>query len=151
MWFFLALLAVAGSIARASITAGVRVIALGNNNSNFDTPHVSVATGVAGSHSYWCSVVDEDNNDKVYATVVQGTFNTSYPNTPWAGTFMSNSEVRITSSLLGTNNPCTAVQGTTTATVSGSVDANELAGAVQVATRTASASFDYVFVVSIGN
>lgn len=138
------------SVPRAAVTAGVHVIALGNPGQNgFATPHTSVVAGVSGSNqSYWCSVVDEgQNGKKVYATTVTGG-NANFPNTNWSGTFAANSDLRLTSALLGTNNPCTVVQGTTTATTQGNTGG--VAGTVQVATRTASASFDYLFVVSIG-
>jgi hypothetical protein len=137
-----------GSIARAAVTAGVHVISLGNNQSNFDTPHVSVSAGVGSNQSYWCSVVDEGNSDKVYATTING-LSQNFPNTAWPGMFVNGSDLRLNLALLGGNNVCTAVQGATTAMIQGNT--NNVGGTVQVATRTASASFDYLFVVSIGN
>jgi hypothetical protein len=120
-----------GSVARAAVTAGVHVIALGNNQ------------------SYWCSVVRDDNGtNKVYATTING-LSQNFPNTGWAGTFAANSDLRLDLALLGGNNVCTATQGATTATIQGNT--NNVGGSVSVATRTASASFDYLFVVSIGN
>jgi hypothetical protein len=137
------------SVTRAAITAGVRVVALGNGTFGENNPHVSVASGIANNQSYWCSVVDEDNNDKVYATVVRPAMLPSFPNTNWLGTFTTNSELRITSALIGSNNSCNVVQGTTVANTAGNTGSPT--GGVAVATRTAAASFDYVFVVSIGN
>jgi hypothetical protein len=141
-------LAVPTNVTRAAVTAGARVIALGNGN-NFEAPHVSVASGVGQNQSYWCSVVDEGNNDKIYATIVRPGMAPDYPSNAWPGTMAANSDLRMTSALIGSFNTCTVVQGIATANVSGSTGSTT--GMVQVATRTASASFDYLFVVSIGN
>ena len=124
------------------------MIALGNSFIRSTDPHVSVAAGVAQNQSYWCSVVDEDDDDKLYATTESGA-QVNYPNVDWLGTFAAASVVQVSVALLGGDNVCRVVQGATIGTVSG--DTNGLAGAVQVATRSASASFDYVFAVSIGN
>ena len=138
------------NITRAAVTTSAKVVAFGNTGfGQGDDSHVSVAAGVQQNQSYWCSVVDEGNDDQLYATTVSG-MQTNYPKTDWPGTFAANSVVQLTVALLGNNNICTALQGaSTTANVSGNT--NGLSGAVQVATRSASASFDYVFVVSIGN
>ncbi len=135
------------NIARAAVTAGVQVIALGNGT-GFETPHVSVTAGVAQGRSYWCSVVDDGDENKVYATVQQGIMYT-FPNEDWDGTFQAGSELRLTLSLIGSNNRCRVVQGATTGSAMGNI--GMASGVVQVATRSASASFDYLFVVSIGN
>ncbi|HEY5950306.1 MAG TPA: hypothetical protein VIV40_32655, partial [Kofleriaceae bacterium] len=135
------------SVARAAVTTSAHVIALGNATNGGENPHVSVAAGVAQNQSYWCSVVDEGNNDKLYATVVRQGMFPSFPNTDWPGTFAANSDLQINLSLLGNNNVCTAVQGATTANISGTMGSTT--GTVQLATRTASASFDYLFVVSM--
>lgn len=138
------------SVARAAVTAGVRVITLGNDGfGNGDDPHVSVASGVAQNQAYWCSVVDEGNNDKIYATIVRPNMLNQYPSASWSGNFSNGQDLRLTSALVGSTNTCTVVQGATSANVSGTIGG--AAGTVQVATRTASASFDYLFVVSIGN
>jgi hypothetical protein len=137
-----------GTIARAAITSSAKVIALGNGTNGTNTPHVSVAAGVTQTQSYWCSVVDEGNSDKVYATTISGAA-FAFPSVGWNGTFAANSIVQLTVALRGGNNVCTAVQNATSATVMGNT--GTINGSVQVATRTASASFDYVFVVSIGN
>jgi hypothetical protein len=142
-------LAPPGTFGRAAITAGVRVIALGSGSMGFETPAISVATGVDNNQAYWCSVVDEGNSDKIYASIQRPMMFPQFPDAPWPGTFTTNSELRITSALVGANNVCTVVQGSTTATASGAIGA--ATGGVQVATRTAAASFDYVFVVSVGN
>jgi hypothetical protein len=136
------------NLTRASVTAGVRVIALGNGN-NFEAPHVSVASGVATNQSYWCSVVDEGSDDQIYATIARPFMATQYPSADWPGTFAANDDLRLTSALVGSQNTCTVVQGVTSANVSGNIGSPQ--GGVNVATRTASASFDYLFVVSIGN
>jgi hypothetical protein len=138
-----------GTVARAAITTRVRLGMVGNGTSTADNPHVSVATGVGQGQSYWCSVVDEGNNDKIYASIFRPNMFPSFPSAAWPGTFAQNSELRITSALLGNDNVCTVVQGTTSATVSGNTGLTT--GSVQVATRTTAASFDYVFIVSIGN
>jgi hypothetical protein len=138
------------NLPRAAITAGARAIALANGTNGGSNPHVSVSSGVTQNHSYWCSVVHENSSDKIYATTNDG-FSVNTPNVNWSGTFGPNSELRLTSALLGSNNQCTVVQGSTSGTTSGSIDPMKMSGAVQVATRSASASFDYVFVVSIGN
>jgi hypothetical protein len=141
-----------GNWPRAAITAGVRVIALGNATGGFDTPHVSVATGIANNQSYWCSVVDEGNSDKVYASIFRPNMSPDYPSMPWTGQFTTNSELRITSALIGTTNVATAVQTTPSAvSVTAMGNIGSPAGSVQVATRTAAASFDYIFIVSVGN
>jgi hypothetical protein len=136
-----------GTITRAAVTTGVRVGMFGNPTGPQDNPFVAVAAGVAQGQSYWCSVVDEGNNDKVYAGVFRPMMAPSFPNSAWPGTFAMNSELRMTVALLGNSNLCTVVQGATTATASGTIGAP--AGGVQVATRTASAAFDYVFVVGM--
>lgn len=135
------------TIARAAVTAGVQVVALGNG-SGFETPHVSVTAGVAQGRSYWCSVVDDGEDNKVYASVQQG-ITWSFPNVDWDGTFAAGSDLRLTLALLGSNNECRVVQGMTNGNIAGNI--GTASGVVQVATRTASASFDYLFVVSIGN
>lgn len=143
-----------GTYTRAAITAGVRVNALGTPGNGFppETPHVSVASGIANGQGFWCSVVKEGSNEKLYATIQRPNTQTQFPNVDWAGTFAANSDLRITEQLVGSStNTCTVVQGATTGTTNGTFNAAPAAGSVQVATRTASASFDYVFVVSVGN
>lgn len=142
-------LAPPGTFGRAAITAGVRVIALGNGTTAFDNPAISVTTGVDNGQGYWCSVVDEGNSDKIYATLQRPMMFPQFTDAPWPGMFTTNSELRITSAMVGSNNICTAVQGSTSANVSGAIAT--ATGGVHVATRTAAASFDYVFVVSVGN
>lgn len=142
-------LAPPGAWPRTMVTAAVKVVALGNGTSGQDNPHVSVASGVANNQSYWCSVVDEGSNDKIYATVVRPNMFPSFPSADWNGTFTMMSELRITSTLLGSNNGCNVVQGSTVANTAGNTGST--AGGVELATRTAAASFDYVFVVSIGS
>jgi hypothetical protein len=137
------------TVPRAAVTAAARVDMLGTATNGFDTPHVSVASGASQTQSYWCSVVDAGNTDKVYATTIYPPANVNFPNVAWPGTFGATSQLRLTSALLGSNNWCTVVQGATTASVSGPI--GQPSGAPLVATRTASASFDYLFVVSIGN
>jgi hypothetical protein len=137
------------NLARAAITSSARAIGFGTPSNSFDTPFVSVASGVTQSHSYWCSVVDEGSNDKIYATVWRP-LGATYPNASWPGTFAPGSTLQLTSALLGTDNTCTVIQGTTTASVTGTLGNDSPAGGVEVATRSASASFDYVFVVAIG-
>lgn len=137
------------NLQRASVTAGIHVIQLGNATNGSQNPHVSVASGIANNQSYWCSVVDEGNDDKIYATIIRPMMFPNFPNADWPGTFAPNADLQATSTLLGGTNTCTVVQGATSANVSGSI--GSAAGAVEVATRSASASFDYVFVVSIGN
>jgi hypothetical protein len=123
---------------------------LGNDGiGNNDDPHVSVASGVGQNQSYWCSVVDEGNSDKIYATIVRPGMLNQYPSADWPGNFSNNQDLRLTTELLGNNNNCTVVQGASNANASGTI--GTVAGGVQVATRSASASFDYLFVVSIGN
>ena len=134
---------------RAAITTSAKVIAKGIGTNGFNTPYVSVTAGIGQNQEYWCSVVDEGvGGNKLYATTVQG-MNVQFPNTNWAGTFAANTVVQLKLSLLGGNNVCSAVEGATSAGVQGNT--GNINGAVQVATRTASASFDYVFVVQIGN
>lgn len=138
-----------GTFMRPAITTGATVIAFGNASNGTNTPHVSVAAGIDPTHSYWCSVVDEGPNEKLYATTISGN-SFAFPSTNWPGTFAASSVIQPTVALIGTHNVCTVLQGTsTTATVQG--DTTSTNGGVAVATRTASASFDYVFVVEIGN
>lgn len=138
-----------GTFMRPAITTGATVIAFGNATNNTNTPHVSVAAGIDASHSYWCSVVDEGPNETLYASTFSGAV-FGFPSTSWPGTFAANSVIQPTVALLDNHNVCTVLQGTsTTATVQGNTSSTN--GGVAVATRTASASFDYVFVVEIGN
>jgi hypothetical protein len=140
-----------GTYTRAAITAGIKVIAFGSPNSNFEDPHISVASGVTNAQSFWCSPVKEGNNASIYASIFRPMGQPQFPKSNWTGTFAATSELRITDQVIGSTNTCTAVQGATTGTSNGSFNGAPAIGAVQVATRTASASFDYVFVVSIGN
>lgn len=133
---------------RSSVTAGIHVIALGNGSGG-QSPHVSVASGIANNQSYWCSVVDEGNDDQIYATIIRPMMFPDFPHADWPGTFAPNADLQATSTLLGGTNTCTVVQGANSANVAGNIGG--AAGAVEVATRSASASFDYVFAVSIGN
>jgi hypothetical protein len=137
------------TVARAFVMASATVITLGNGSSSLSAPHVSIAAGVTNNQSYWCSVVDDGSNDKLYASVFRPLMAPSYPNTAWPGTFAANSQLQLQLSLFGSANTCTVRQGTTSANVSGNLGSPS--GAPQLATRTASASFDYLFVVEIGN
>jgi hypothetical protein len=137
------------TVARAFVMSSATVISLGNGNSDFDAPHVSIAAGVTSNQSYWCSVVDDGNSDKVYASVLRPAMAPSFPNTAWSGTFTTGSQLQLQLSLLGSSNACTVRQGGTMANIAGTI--GSASGAPQLATRTASASFDYLFVVSIGN
>jgi len=139
---------VPGNITRAAITASAKVIQVGNG-SGFTAPHVSVAAGVASNQSYWCSVVDEGSNDSVYASVFRPAMMPSFPNVNWQGTFTANSLLLFNLSLIGTSNNCQVMQGGTQAQVNGTI--GSAVGQVQLAMRNASASYDYIFVVSIGN
>ncbi|NVB80427.1 MAG: hypothetical protein HOV81_18690 [Kofleriaceae bacterium] len=137
------------TVTRAAVTTSAKAIALGDSSNAFNTPYISVTAAIAPNQSYWCSLVDEDNGDKIYASTIQG-LNRQFPNTNWPGTFAANSVVQLNLALLGNNNACTVTQApATTAVVMGNT--GNVAGGVQVATRTASASFDYLFVVKIGN
>lgn len=136
------------TVTRAAVTTSAKAIALGTGTNVFNTPYISIAAGVAANQSYWCSLVDE-NTDKIYASTIQG-LNRQFPSVNWPGTFAANSVVELNLALLGTKNICTVTQApATTATVMGNT--GNINGAVAVATRTASASFDYLFVVRIGN
>jgi hypothetical protein len=140
------------SVARASVTSFARVTAFGTPTpgNGFTYPHVSIASGVANNKSYWCSVYnDQTLGGRLYATTEVGGIY-SYPNVDWPGTFGANSEMQLTLSLLGTNNVCTGRQGASAMTTAqGTI--GPPGGFVQVATRTASATFDYLFVVAIGS
>ena len=137
------------TIARAAVTSSAHVNAFGNNSGGFTAPHVSVSTGVATGQWYWCSVVDDPQaGDRIYATTDWNGATTNYPSASWPGTFAAGSDVRMTSALIGGNNVCTVVQGVTTASAMGAH--GPTSGKVQVATRSADATFDYVFAVSIG-
>jgi hypothetical protein len=138
------------NVARAAVTSYARVISFGTPTTGmpFTYPHVSVAAGVANNQVYFCSVYNDQNaGGRLYATTqVGGSY--AFPFVAWPGTFAPMSEMRITLSLLGTNNVCTVLQGTSTiATTQGTI--GPPAGLVQVTTRTAAASFDYVFVVAM--
>lgn len=139
---------VPGNITRAAVTASAKVLQLGSGT-GFSAPHVSVAAGVASNQSYWCSVVEEGQTDAVYATVIRPAMAPSYPNTNWQGTFNNNSVLQLRLWLIGSNNQCQVVQGGTQAQVSGNI--GSAVGQVQLAMRNASASYDYLFVVAIGN
>jgi len=142
-------LVVPGNITRAAVTTSAKVVGFGTpTGSPSSRAHVSVTAGVAFNQAYWCSIYDAFGTpDEIYATTtVAG--NTNYPNTNWPGTFGVNSEMRLTVALIGTNNICTVVQGNVTASVMGNI--GPTSGQVQVATRTAAANFDYLFVVAIG-
>lgn len=139
------------NVPRAVVTAKATVSQLGNGTNVFppNTPHVSVTSGYGQNQSYWCSVVDEGNQgNKVYATTIFN-LNVNTPSEPWTGTFTQNSVLQLTSTLSGSTNICTVVQGGTTVTETGPIGSP--AGRPGVATRSASARFDYLFVVSVGN
>jgi hypothetical protein len=72
-----------------------------------------------------------------------------YPSADWSGNFSNGQDLQLSSVLQGSMNTCTVVQGATSANASGAIGG--AVGTVQVATRSASASFDYLFVVSVGN
>jgi hypothetical protein len=137
------------TVARAAVTSHARAIAFGTSFSDFDTPHASVTAGVDQDHSYWCALVNNGaNGDQLYATnQINGNWST--PSTNWTGTWAANSEVRLTVSQVGNQSQCTGVQGATTRSVAGNLGIPN--GSVQVGTRSASISFDYLFVVAIGN
>ena len=140
------------NVVRGAVTSQAHVIALGTPSpgNGFTYPHVSVTAGVATGQAYWCSVLDDpQDGDKIYATYDYNGTPTQFPSAAWPGTFGAGSDVQVTVALLGGNSVCTVKQGATTASVNGNLGATS--GAVQVATRTASASFDYLFAVSIGN
>ncbi|HEX5064168.1 MAG TPA: thrombospondin type 3 repeat-containing protein [Kofleriaceae bacterium] len=142
-------LVIPGNITRAAATVSATVIQLGSGT-GFNTPHVSVSSGVGNNQSYWCSVVDEGvNNNKVYASTFYPVNQTNLPNTDWNGTFQAGSVVQETTTLSGSNNICQVVQGGTQAQVSAPI--GNAGGQVQLGMRNLSASYDYIFIVSIGN
>ncbi|HEY5923835.1 MAG TPA: hypothetical protein VIV11_19270 [Kofleriaceae bacterium] len=138
------------NLTRAAVTTAAHVNGFGTSSAGnlFTYPHVSVTAGVASGQGYWCSVLDDPGGgDKIYASTDWFGVSADYPEAPWPGTFAPGSDVRVTVAQVGSNNLCTVVQGGTSANVSGSM--GPTTGAVQVQTRTAAASFDYFFVVSI--
>src|SRR5690606_23486759 len=133
--------------ARAAVTAGVQ-IATFISGEGLQAPHVSVTAGIGTARSYWCSVVNSDDDKLIVATVQQG-LSITFPSDDWEGTFAAGSDLRLTVALVGSNNQCSVVEGMTSGGVSGNTGV--VSGAVQVATQRTAASFDYLFVVSIGN
>ena len=140
------------NLMRAAVTTSAHVNSLGNPSpgNGFTYPHASVTAGVASGQGYWCSVVDDPNGDRIYATYDWNGINAQFPSAAAPGAFGLNSDATLTVAQLGSNSICTVVQNTSVGTVNGNLGPTTT-GAVQVQTRTASVSFDYVFVVSIGN
>ena len=134
-------------ITRTAVTTQLRVIAFGSGT-GFSTPAISVVAGVAGTgQAYYCSA-SLGNGISIYSTADWvGGFNIN--STMWPGTFTNNSEIRLTETLQGTTENCTAVQGTFSASVP-PTGTGPIGGAAKLSTTTASASFDYLFVVTIG-
>jgi hypothetical protein len=133
---------------RAAATTEVGAGAFGSATSALDRPHVSVVTGATQLHNYWCSAVDVTAGDRIYATVITAGGD-SFPNVAWGGSFEPGSQVQLTSALIGANNECSVFPSPLT--LQGGLNGSPTAGGVGLATRTASASFDYLFVVEIGN
>lgn len=135
---------------RVAITAGVQVIALGTPSLGFDNPAVSVAGGVTGATQiYYCSAVAQtQNGNRIQATTINS-MGIGGSNTAWSGTLAAGSQLRLTETLVGGNESCQAVQGSTQAQVNASTGTS-YTGAIRLSTTTESASFDYLFVVAIG-
>lgn len=136
------------TVPRAAVTASVTLGAYGDGI-GFESPHVSIVAGVGVARSYWCSLVEDNGTKRVYATVQQGAAYV-YPNVSWPGTFEVGTTVRLSSALIGIENRCLVVENaTTSAQAVGNIGTPS--GAVLLATRSAAASYDYLFVVSIGD
>lgn len=97
---------------------------------------------------YCCVMQDQGASPpNVLATSVIGGVSTMKA-TQWPGTYKANDQIRLVSSPIGAN-ACTGVQGSLTATASSAL--GPTLGGFELYTAKASAAFDYVFVVELGN
>jgi hypothetical protein len=139
------------AITRAAVTTGIQLVALGAPTM-FSAPTVSIGEGISGNtQAYICSVTSA-NGGKVQITdfwFVNNTVGGGTPSSSWPGTFAAGSQLQLESEIVAASHSCTATQGGTTVTVTQSTGPTE--GTVRLSTQLLAASFDYVFVVSVGN
>lgn len=141
------------AVVRTAVTTGVRIVALGTATSS-NEPTVSVYGGVAGSsQGYLCSVSAPGFTNDVdvygYWPGNGSNINTDGNTVTWPGTFAAMSQLRLTDQIVGANHTCIANQAAITVPLTATH--GPTAGTILLLTELASADFDYVFVVSVGN
>ncbi len=110
------------------------------------TPGAVLFTGDIGAGQFYeCEVASTNNSGLVLYTRDQLAFD---PKT-WSGTFTTNSQIMLTDSVIAGQHTCTASQGATLLTTTQS--AGLTMGATLPAAAYANLSFDYLFVVEVGN
>jgi hypothetical protein len=137
-------------LARHSVMTSARLDDIGQPNGDY-VPAVAVGGGIAAGRGYFCALRDSGSN---VLTVLGYWFEldqaqSAQDDDPWPGTFAVGTEVTLFGRIVGNNSICTASQaGTSPLTV----DENHgpTTGVVEVSTSRMAASFDYVFVVSVG-
>ena len=107
---------------------------------------VGFRTGAAGSKYYLCLM--QFNSSVLATSYAQGSQNDNQM-MPWTGTLTVGSQIGLSESLVG-GNTCRAEQGTTSSTAM-TPPLSSSAGAFQFYTRNATATYDYLFIVEIGN
>jgi hypothetical protein len=136
-----------GAIARHAVTAGVRIDTIGTVNGNY-VPSFAVAGGTSGStQGYYCGMVSGAST-RVYAWGFWPVTQSVYDTGTWSGTFAAGSLFTATGQILGGNHTCTLAQGATATPINQAHGTTT--GFVVLATSRLAASFDYVFVVAIG-
>jgi hypothetical protein len=135
------------AIARHAVTVGVRIDTIGTVNGNI-VPSFGVAGGTSGTtQGYYCGMVSGAST-RVYAWGFWPVNQIVYDTETWSGTFAAGSLFTATGQILGGEHTCTLEQGATATPISQAHGTTP--GLVVLATSRLAASFDYVFVVAVG-
>lgn len=98
---------------------------------------------------YQCDVGPAQNGNAAYAIDVYPINQNHRDQQAWNGTITAGSEILLRDGVIGSTHTCSATQGAATAQVS--QPAGGTNGVVSLGTSYANVSFDYLFVVGVGN
>ncbi|MDB4963546.1 MAG: repeat domain protein [Myxococcales bacterium] len=128
-----------GSVARAAVTTSVRMDNLQGWNAAF-----GVTIGIAPNQLYACGLID--NGQTMRTSSAWAGQGENINNMSWSGSAAATARTQVTASFTG-GFTCAMTQATTTG--SRMLAAGPTAGAIELRTFNATASFDYVFVVQM--
>jgi hypothetical protein len=137
-------------LARHAIMTSARLDDIGQPSGEYK-PSVAVGGGITAGSGYFCAL--RDSGGKVL-TVLGYWFDldqaqSASDDDPWPGTFAVGSEITLFGRIVGDANICTGSQGVTSPLPVDEIH-GPTTGVVEVSTSRMAASFDYVFVVSVG-
>jgi hypothetical protein len=130
----------------AFMQTSVRVNSMANATGQV-TPGPVVYTGSIGQSQYYeCEVAQPNNNTAQVYAVAPGHFDQK----PWTGTLTTNSEIMFTDGVVAGTHTCMAAQQPNVS-VSITQSSGGTAGNTVLGTTNANVSYDYLFVVEVGN